>query len=314
MPAIGRRSTRPGPTLALALALAACTRVPDERTSDSSVPEAPTSPDPTPAPVPTRVVGAAFRLVAEIPEPITSSIAFGPDAASWWHFDGEQATAWTDAEPHPTKLDAVMLLAAGPRPPAGHPLAIGTTLVTANGTRPLHEQVAFALRGTPAPWGYAGTGATFSADGTLLLVTQEWHPSACCRADDRDSGPEPPRHLGLLYDTTTGTRTELPGVLWPSLLGRERLVLSGPHDALYSREPLYPLDAGLSLGWTTRALALGVDEQVIATTVWAEGGKLRLGLLRARDGMRLHEWDAPTDVAALAFAAWWWPTATSPTT
>lgn len=303
VPGLPRSLTRPGLPLTLALALLACTRVPEDHIGDPSVPEAPASTEITAsasATVTTRVTGAALRHVADIPGPISSSVAFGP-GGSWWHWDGEHATAWTDGKPHPTKLDASTLLAAGPRPPAGHPLAIGSTLVTATGTRVLHDHVVHALRDERAPWGYAQTGATFSADGTLALVTQEWHPSACCRAGDHDSEPSPPRHLGLLLDTTTGTRTELPGVQSPSLIGRERLVLTGLHDALHNREPFYPLDAALSLGWHTRALALGLDEQVIATTVTAEGGKLRLGLFRTRDGMRLHEWEAPNDVAALAF-------------
>jgi WD40 repeat protein len=308
---IGRSFARlrlpPWLALALAFALAGCTRVPEEHAGDPTVPQA-TAPAEVgataKAPVPMRAVGATFRLVAEVPEPITPRVAFGPEG-TWWHWDGEQATAWIDGKAQPTKLDAVALLAADPRPPVDRPLAIGSTLVTATGTRTLPEPVVFGLRDMQGSWGYADTGATFSRDGTLLLVTQEWHPSRCCRDRDGDGehehAPDPPRHMGLLFDTTTGTRTELPGVQTPSVLGRERLVLSGPQDALYSREPFYPLDASLSLGWSALALTLGLDESVIATANRASDGGVRLALHRASDGMPLREWEGPPDAAALAF-------------
>jgi len=306
MPRIDRSPTRrrPWPAISLALTLAACTRVPEDHTGDPAVPQVPGSADASaPAdapPVPTRVVGAILRHIAEIPEPISPRVAFGP-GGSWWHWDGEHATAWLDAERQPDPLDATMLLAAHPRPPLDRPLAIGSTLVTATGSRPLPDPVVFALRTDQHP-GYQDTGATFSADGTLLLVTQEWLPSGCCRDGDheREADP-PPNDMGLLFDTATGTRTELPGVQQPSLLGRERLLLAGLLDALYHREPRYPLDAPLALGWSTRALALGMDEAVIALATRASAGGIRIALHRARDGVRLREWDGPPDTAALAF-------------
>lgn len=305
LPGIARSPARPlCRSLLAVLALAGCTRVPEERAADPSVPEAPASAEATtaPAPIPMRVVGAMFRHVADVPEPITPRVAFGPGGA-WWHWDGEQATAWIDGQAQPAKLDAAAFLAARPRPPVDRPLAIGSTLVTATSTRTLPDPVVFALRDERAPWGYADTGATFSPDGSLLLVTQEWHPSRCCRERDGEHvhAPDPPRHMGLLFDTATGTRTELPGVQTPSVLGRERLVLSGPQDALYSREPFHPLDAELSLGWSALALTMGMDEAVIATANRASDGGMRLALHRTRDGMRLREWEGPPDAAALAF-------------
>jgi WD40 repeat protein len=245
-----------------------------------------------------RVVGATLRHVADLPGPLTSQIAFG-SGGRWWHWDGASATAWTDGKAEPEPLDADALLVARPRPPAGRPLAIGTTLLTAAGPRPLHEHVAYALQDDRAPWGYYDTGHAFSPDGALLVLTQQWQPSRCCR--DGESEPPPPSHVAHFYDTATGETTEHPGMQLPIAVGRERLVLAGYEGALYNRAPLYPLVSPFGAHSSTLAVALGVDEAVIATASIGTGGGGLLRLHRARDGVLLQEWEGPAGAAALAF-------------
>lgn len=283
--------------LTLALALSGCTAVPEERTTDPAAPE-PSAPADAPAPVPSRVVGASLLQVADIPQPVDARIAFGP-SGTWWQWDGEQATAWLDGEAQPARLDAAALVAAGSRPAVDHPLAIGSTVISAKGSRPLHDRVVSALRSSRPPWGYFDTGATFDADGRLLIVTQAWVPSACCRAGEGEHEPErpPPSHVGHIYDTTTGTEREVLGVAQPVAVGREMLVLGGRTEALHHRDPFYPLDSPLTLDYGTTAVALGMGETVIASASTARP----LQLHRARDGALLHAWNGPPMPSALAF-------------
>lgn len=295
VPTLGSSRSR---RLALALALSACTAVPEERVTDPQAPDPTTPAADAPSPVPSRAVGASLHQVADIPQPVDARIAFGP-GGTWWQWDGEQATAWLDGAVQPERLDAAALVAAHPRPPVDHPLAIGSTLISAKGSRPLHDHVVLALRSSPPPWGYFDTGATFDADGRLLIVTQEWVPSACCSAGDREHEPEqpPPRNVAHVYDTATGAQRLEPGVALPLAVGRERIVLGGRTDALHHRDPFYALDSPLTLDYGTKAVALGVGETVIATASTARP----LHLHRARDGVLLHAWNGPPSPSALAF-------------
>jgi hypothetical protein len=303
---IGSRLVRRGAALAVAVVVAGCTGVPEER---SGGPEAPASasasasevePAPGAEPAPTRVVGATLRHLADVPEPITASIVFGRDG-TWWHWDGAQATEWRDGKAKAERLDATALLAARPRSAVDRPLVIGSTIVTATGMRPLPEPLIGRIVSADAPWGYHHTDTSISADGTLMLVTEKWQPSRCCRDQAPDPDPPPPSHRGLLYDTATGARTELPHVVRGSVLGRDRLVLAGADGSLYDRALLHPLDSPLELRYGGQALALGVGETVLARTVLAAASGARLALHRTRDGAPLHEWDGPPGAAALAF-------------
>lgn len=280
--------------VALALLLAACAEAPPEPATGPAIAE------PTPESVaragPTSIVGASLRHVADLGQPVTARIAFG-EAGTWWHWDGERAAAFVDGVAQATTLEAAALLAARPRVPADSPLAIGETLLTATGTRPLHPHVVQALRSDHPPFGYEHTSATFSADGALLVITKRWRPSRCCR--DEDARPEPPHQVAMLYDTATGTYREEVGVHAPVVIGHERLLLSGAAAVLHNREPMYPLVTESMQHLRSDALALGVGESVVAAVVL--GPTPRLALHRARDGVRLHDWDGPPGAAALAF-------------
>ena len=277
---------------ALAFLLGACAKAPPEPATGPAIAE-PTLDTPS---GPTSIDGGTLRHVADLGQPLTARIAFG-EAGVWWHWDGERATAFVDGVAQATTLDAAALLAARPRVPADAPLAIGETLLMATGTRALHPHVVQALRSDPPPYGYEHTSTTFSADGALLVITKRWRPSRCCR--DEDAGPEPPHQVATLYDTATGTYREEVGAHAPVVIGRERLLLSGVAAVLHNREPTYPLVAESMHYLRSNALALGVGESVIAAVVL--GPTPRLALYRARDGVRLHDWEGPPGAAALAF-------------
>ncbi len=287
--------TRGSPWLPVILAFSACTPVPEAPASGRAEPPSPT--DQAEPPVATRVVGATLLRVAEVAGPLDARIAFGP-GSTWWRWDGERATAYADGRAQEGTLDAEALLAAGPRAPVDRPLVVGSTLVMASGSRRLHATVVGAIGQAPPPWGYAVTGVAWSTDGTQVLVTEQWRSGRCCR---EATGPSPQQQVAHLYDAATGTHVELPGVELPSLLGRDRLLLAGRRDALYHRDPLYPLDAPLAIGWSTRALALGMDEQLVGQVVRMPDNGLELRLHRASDGAQLHAWPAPPDASALSF-------------
>lgn len=288
---LGFSRTRLRLSFGLALALAGCTAA-----AEATPPPPPRTKARAVRTGPTQVTAATLRHVADLSAPITPRIAFGPGGA-WWHWDGEHGTAFVDGTATPDPIDAAALLAASPRAAVDRPLAIGRTLLTAAGPRPLHEHVVLALRPDHPPWGYFDTGATFSPDGALLVITQRWQPSACCRETEAER--EPPREVAHFYDTATGATHEEVGVALPVVIGRERLLLGGRGEALHNRSPMYPLDSGTIAGHLTRALAFGIDESVIASAKLARGP--RLALYRARDGVQLHEWAGPPEVGALAF-------------
>ncbi len=280
--------------LVLALVVGACAKAPPEPATGPAIAD---NEHEAVVPVgPTSVVAATLRHVADLGQPLTTQLAFGPQGR-WWHWDGEQATAFIDGVAQSATLDATGFLAANPRVPADAPLAIGATLVTATGTRALHQQVVYALKSDQPPYGYEHTSARFSADGALLVITQKWRPSRCCR--DEESRPDPPHLIAQLYDTATGTHREEIGVQAPVMIGRERLLLSGRRALLHNREPLYPLNSETFEYYRSEALALGVDESVIAAVKTAQTP--RLALYRARDGVALHEWEGPPGATALAF-------------
>lgn len=260
------------------------------REAERIEPDRPAAMEPA-QPVPPVVASASMTATARLPRPIHGgAIAFGT-AGRWWHWDGEEATAFVDGVPSPDPLDGPTLLAAGPVVVAGHPLVMGSRLVTADGPRPLPEPLAHALDEYPGSHGgYELVASAWSGDASRLVVARRLRPSMCC---GRERDPAAPSELVQVFDVTTGEHVELPGAP-PLAVGRDRLLV-GP--TLYTLDPLRALDGPQGDGPPAHVAAMDLAGERVAYA--SLDGTLRV--LGTADGRVLAAWTGPEEPSALAF-------------
>jgi hypothetical protein len=284
--------------VALALALAGCTKAGEAPTPEGAVERAGSLPVATPgrrapdahaegaveapAPAPTVVMAATLTRVGETPGPLTVALAFG-EGDRWWHWDGLQALEYRGASPEGVSLDAEGLLAIAPKAAPGRPLVVGSSLVTHDGVRALPDAIVHALWEQVSPYGgFEISEVAWAPDARQVVIARHWRPGRCCR--EREHRPPPRTAVVEVHDVARGTKVELPGGA-PLAIGADRLLVA---DTLYERAPLHPLDV---MGGPSSPRAVAIDATG-ALVAW-EGHDGTLQLLRSDDGRPLRSWRGP---------------------